>query len=278
MGPCNVSANLGTEINFYSWSKYSSLLFFSQPIGVGFSYETTDVGYLNGSTLEVTDEPIEGQTEGRHSLVDPERFDTSYMSAVGAWEIVHAFCENLEKLDNTVQNKSFNLWTESYGGHYGPTFFQYFYEQDGMIKNGPQHGIELKMNSLGIINGFVDALIQSPYYPEFAANNTYGIKAINDTIYSFPKTMYEIPGGCRDSILACDEADRDTEAGIQSCVYATRMSFLEVCIPSTSGGKMDTETDRFAAALSLLRRALRLRHPPPLRRPDTARLFHRLPQ
>lgn len=38
------------------------------------------------------------------------------------------------------------------------------------------------MDTLGIINGIIDEQIQAPYYPEFAVNNTYGIKAINDTI------------------------------------------------------------------------------------------------
>lgn len=52
------------------------------------------------------------------------------------------------------------------------------------------------MDTLGIINGIIDEQIQAPYYPEFAVNNTYGIKSINDTIYvriSMPlirKTQY----------------------------------------------------------------------------------------
>lgn len=34
------------------------------------------------------------------------------------------------------------------------------------------------MGTLGIINGIIDAKIQSPYYYIFANNNTYGIKAV----------------------------------------------------------------------------------------------------
>jgi hypothetical protein len=29
--------------------------------------------------------------------------------------------------------------------------------------------------------------VQAPYYPEFAVNNTYGIKGVNDTTYSYMK-------------------------------------------------------------------------------------------
>jgi len=64
----------------------------------------------------------------------------------------------------------------SYGGHYGPGFYNYFYQQNEGIKNGSVKGVELQMDTLGIINGIIDEQIQAPYYPEFAVNNTYGIK------------------------------------------------------------------------------------------------------
>lgn len=56
----------------------------------------------------------------------------------------------------------------SYGGHYGPAFYDYFYEQNERIISGEIPGTALKMNSLIIINGVVSELIQAPYYPDFA--------------------------------------------------------------------------------------------------------------
>lgn len=44
-------------------------------------------------------------------------------------------------------------------------------------------GVQLEFHTLGIINGLIDEAIQAPYYPEFARNNTYGIKAVC-SIYS----------------------------------------------------------------------------------------------
>jgi hypothetical protein len=41
----------------------------------------------------------------------------------------------------------------SYGGHYGPGFYNYFYQQNEAIKNGTVKGVELHMDTLGIING-----------------------------------------------------------------------------------------------------------------------------
>ena len=76
LDPCYVSANLTTQINPYSWSNVSNMLFLSQPVGVGFSYATTKVGYEDYVSGDVTDTKIEGETsetKGRFSLVDPYR-------------------------------------------------------------------------------------------------------------------------------------------------------------------------------------------------------------
>jgi len=51
LGPCNVTQNLTTQVNPYSWSEVSNLLFLSQPLGVGFSYGSEGVGSLNPSML-----------------------------------------------------------------------------------------------------------------------------------------------------------------------------------------------------------------------------------
>jgi len=149
------------------------MLYLSQPVGVGFSYETAEVGSYDNETGDFLN-VSQAMPDGRYSSVDPYRTDTTYLAAVGAWEILQGFLANLPTLDNEVTNKTFNLWTESYGGHYGPQFFEYFYEQNQMIGNGTQNGTTLIMDNLGIINGIVDLGIQAPFYPEFAVNNTYG--------------------------------------------------------------------------------------------------------
>jgi carboxypeptidase C (cathepsin A) len=115
------------------------------------------------------------------------------------------------------------LTIHSYGGHYGPAFYNYFYEQNEGIKNGSVKGVELQMDTLGIINGIIDEQIQAPYYPEFAVNNTYGIKAVNDTIYTFMKQAYYMPEGCHDQIEYCKQSDRDTEDGQLTCSSATNL-------------------------------------------------------
>ena len=44
-GPCNITEDLQTQLNPYSWSEVSNMLYLSQPIGVGFSNGTTKEGY-----------------------------------------------------------------------------------------------------------------------------------------------------------------------------------------------------------------------------------------
>lgn len=42
--------------------------------------------------------------------------DTTDLAAVAAWHTLQGFYSALPQLDSDVKSKSFNLWTESYGG------------------------------------------------------------------------------------------------------------------------------------------------------------------
>lgn len=109
-GPCNVSETLeATEIP-YSWNRVSNMLYLSQPVGVGFSYETTEVGTFlpNGTFLNATEAP----PEGRYSLVDPSTTNTTEAAAISAWHILQAFLELSPQLDSDIVSREFNFATE----------------------------------------------------------------------------------------------------------------------------------------------------------------------
>ncbi|EXJ90300.1 carboxypeptidase D [Capronia coronata CBS 617.96] len=222
LGPCNVTEDLVTQLNPYAWNEASNMIFLSQPLGVGFSYGSKEPGsldpllgnFLNASQANVT---------GRYPVINASAIDTTDLAAIAAWEVLQAFYAALPQLDSKVQSTQFNLWTESYGGHYGPAFFNYFYQQNEAIANGTQTGKYFEFVNLGIMNGIIDEYIQAPYYPRFANNNTYGIKAVNDTVYDYMTFACFMHNGCLEQIELCAEADTTTLSGQAVCTEAEDM-------------------------------------------------------
>lgn len=168
------------------------MLFLSQPVGVGFSYQNKIKGNYDNTTGLVTNSST--NPTGRFSGINENySTNTTALAAVTAWEVMQAFFGTLPRLDPTVKSREFHLWTESYGGHWGPGFFRHFYEQNERIRNGTSKGVRLEMESLGIINELISPRIQYPFYPEFARNNTYGI-SVDDFVYNVMKLNFELPG------------------------------------------------------------------------------------
>ncbi|TVY83355.1 Carboxypeptidase S1-like protein A [Lachnellula suecica] len=186
LGPCHIYENLTSYVNPYSFTEASNVLFLSQPLGVGFSYSQEEAGSVNPVTGVYENASFAGVT-GRYPAINASLLDTTDLAAIASWHVLQAFLTGLPQLDSNITSKEFNLWTESYGGHYGPAFYNYFYEQNQLIENGTIEGVALNFNTLGVINGIIDEYIQAPYYPEFAVNNTYGITAYNDTVYNYAK-------------------------------------------------------------------------------------------
>ncbi|KAJ5246979.1 hypothetical protein N7468_001962 [Penicillium chermesinum] len=221
LGPCHVNEQLETYINPHSFNEISNMLFISQPLGTGFSYATEEVQVVDGH-------------KGRYPAINATLIDTTNLAAEATWEVLQAFLGALPKLDSNIKSKSFNLWTESYGGHYGPAvskepeddlyrFFDHFYKENEKIANGTVEGIHLDFNTLGIINGIIDEAIQAPHYPEFAVNNTYGIKTVNDTVYNYMKFANAMPGGCQDQVASCKATNRTSLSDLAICTEAADM-------------------------------------------------------
>lgn len=124
LGPCMVAENLTSYINDYAWNEVSNMLFLSQPVGVGFSYQEEAIGSLNqvtGGFVNSTEAP----PDGRYPILDPINegdIDTTELAAIAAWHIMQGFLGALPQLDAEVgieegiNEKEFNLATESYGG------------------------------------------------------------------------------------------------------------------------------------------------------------------
>ncbi|KAI4946601.1 hypothetical protein J4E91_007290 [Alternaria rosae] len=212
-GPCMIDDNLTAVYNPYSWNNVSNMLYISQPVGTGFSYQKQGVGSFNSFSEDFHYNSSEWPATGRWPLLEPLNtgtIDTTDLAAVAVWHVFQALLATIPKFDAKLGDldaaRDFNLFTESYGGHYGPAFFSYFYNQNLKIENGSMPGYPLNFNSLGIINGIIDEAIQADHYPEFAVNNTYGIKAYNDTVYSYAKFANNMYNGCLYQIALCRAA------------------------------------------------------------------------
>lgn len=96
-----------------------------------------------------------------------------------------------------------SIWGESYGGHYVPVYANYFEEQNDRIATGELNApaVQIHIDTIGLLNACIDSDTQTPFYPEFAFNNTYGIKAINQTQYDAAVAATEqcknLSGTCR---------------------------------------------------------------------------------
>ncbi|RAK95830.1 putative carboxypeptidase S1 [Aspergillus ibericus CBS 121593] len=138
-GPCHFVDNETTpSINPYSWNTHSNMLYIDQPIGVGFSYGNDPV-------------------------------NSTVTAAPFVWKLLQAFYAHFPE----YESREFNLFTESYGGHYGPEFAHYIQQQNAAIATGSVIGEPINLVSLGINNGWFDSSIQEKSYITYALENPY---------------------------------------------------------------------------------------------------------
>ncbi|KAJ3513592.1 hypothetical protein NLJ89_g2861 [Agrocybe chaxingu] len=140
-GPCRITNDSSSvTLNPHSWNNEANVLYIDQPVGVGFSHGDLNVG-------------------------------TSQQAAADVWTFLQIFFKD-ERFAKYRFNK-LALWTESYGGHYGPVFSAYFLRQNAAIFEKKISGVTLNLQVLGIGDGLTDPLVQYPGYIAYAAANPY---------------------------------------------------------------------------------------------------------
>lgn len=213
VGPCEVvqmaDGSYGTQSRRWGWDRSTNILFIDQPNQVGFSYDrptnasfdlfqeaifeppTTDPPklpsfmYLNGTfgtDSEFTTSP--GTTTA----------NTTEIAAQAVWHFLQTWLSTFSQYNPATRPNTtiapaaatagVHLFTESYGGKYGPVMASFFQDQNARLANGtlpPNSTIPIQVETVGIVNGLIDDAIQDPYYPLFAYNNTYGIQAISQS-------------------------------------------------------------------------------------------------
>lgn len=209
-GPCTFNNNETTpSLNPYSFNEYANMLYVDQPIGVGFSYGN----------------------------------DTVYSSASAAppvWTLLQAFFANFQQ----YKAREFAIFTESYGGHYGPckshcytevfvltfiAFASYFESKNAAIHSGKLRATPINLVALGINNGWYDAIIQEREFINFSVNNSY-YPLINQTIadeYMADFKNTSLPALEKCTTIEGDDADcsaADAASGYVSYKYGAYYS------------------------------------------------------
>ncbi|KAJ6482563.1 Alpha/Beta hydrolase protein [Mycena sanguinolenta] len=179
-GPCHVNPDgMTTVLNPYSFNNASNMLYIDQPTGTGFSYGVDTV-------------------------------DSAYTAAPQVWQAIQILFESPEF--STYSSREFILATESYGGHYGPEFSEYFDIQNNLIASGKLSGVQIKLGALMINNGWFDPLIQNLAYITFAQNAPdYGPLVNASTLKSMYDAYYE-PNGCLAQEQACYAAGNSSRS------------------------------------------------------------------
>ena len=180
---------------------------------VGFSYDTPtnftfDLPSGNRTQADFSEGVPEQNNTFRVGTISSNQQNLTANSTIHAahalWHFAQTWFEEFPHLK--PNDEKISVWTESYGGKYGPAFTQFFQSQNykiskGIIKGPGTHYIHL--DTLGIINGCIESRIQTLAYIEMAYNNTYGIQAINQSQYNNEIYEYSRDGGLLDQIIEC---------------------------------------------------------------------------
>ena len=254
VGPCEVvqmsDGSYGTQYRMFGWDRASNMLFIDQPNQVGFSYDSATNGtydFLEGrvyepSTPARTDVPsfmtsngTFGTSNSNASTPYATTANTTEIAAQATWHFLQSWLAafpqynpatrpNATNITQAAEPAGVNLFSESYGGKYGPVFASHFQLQNDLRANGTIPNattLEIRLDTVGIMNGLIDDAVQNSYFPSFAFNNTYGIQAISETDELNALQDYSGTDQCLAQINTCRAAMSATDPDGNGDVDAT---------------------------------------------------------
>ncbi|KAH8897109.1 alpha/beta-hydrolase [Thozetella sp. PMI_491] len=229
-GPCQIveqgADRLGTVAREWGWDRASNMLFIDQPSQVGFSYDTPTNGSLDFLATTPAIPALALPTDRPPTLFQNGTFssnhvantaNTSETAGLAIWHMLQGFLGTFPQF-NPVSNVStrsslitgnssvgVNLFAESYGGKYGPVFADVWEQQNTKRRAGAlaNSTLDIKLVSLGIVNGCVDEVVQGPSYTGMLVNNTYGLQLASSVEIAYHNATFYQPGACRDLVLQC---------------------------------------------------------------------------
>ncbi|RSL56919.1 hypothetical protein CEP53_006650 [Fusarium sp. AF-6] len=194
-GPCHfVNNQTEPSLNPHSWNEYANMLYIDQPIGTGFSVGDLDV-------------------------------NSTITAAPYIWKFMQAFLDRFPK----YQSREFGLFSQSYGGHYGPEFADYFLKQNDAIDAGTVEGHKLDMVALGINNGWIDPKMQFKSYATYAHRNKYK-QILNDELIDHFLDAYD--DYCLPAYENCTKAEGQDEGCARADYVCNEQMYVNLNIAS----------------------------------------------
>ncbi|KAI1133194.1 carboxypeptidase S1 [Nemania abortiva] len=244
-GPCHFDHTTTPEPTDWPWNKDYNVLYIDQPVQTGFSYDVPTEGLLNlenGNIITNSDEENSTTIRGTFSSQNVKNTaNTTENAARHFWNFLQVWSKDFPIYHS--EGNSVSIWTESYGGRYGPSFAAFIHDKNSQIQRGSLPGLTIiNLTSLGIVNGCVDLLVQETSAPEFAYDrNAYSISGITKEDFSNALIAYHQKGGCQDQILECLHLGETLDPGMygnvtevnQACKYASDFCQNEVEGPYT---------------------------------------------
>ncbi|KAI7773322.1 hypothetical protein LA080_011226 [Diaporthe eres] len=242
--PCviNPDSNSST-LNKLSMNLNSNMLYIDMPVQTGYSYTEIQDGTFNTITKEFT--PLDSANQSVESnqttflatmsSQDPSlTANTTAQVAKQMWQIAQVWFQEFPERSTT--NPEINFWTVSYGGFFAPATVAHIQQQNELVANGTstnENDVALQLGTLGIINGCIDSESQVSFWPKFAMNNTYGIKAIPEEVYSMAmgnlSTAYGLIDQCRAAVSELDpEGTGAVDQVNEACMAALQLGFGEI--------------------------------------------------
>lgn len=208
LGPCSINAHgNGTTANPHSWTEAANVFFLDQPIGVGFSYDSSP---------------------------DPAHSKGSFAAA----EDVYAFMRLWYKQFPESKSQPFNIAGESYGGHYIPIFASHILDENELaVKEGRKQDI-IPLSSVMIGNGIFDPLRQDSSAWDVTCTNVTGIGPVLDkTTCAQMETTIDrceyLWGACYEypDPLICRAAEQFCAENIQRPFQKTGLNVYDISKP-----------------------------------------------
>ncbi|KAE8446168.1 hypothetical protein EG329_012393 [Mollisiaceae sp. DMI_Dod_QoI] len=214
-GPCYINEDANsTSLNPWSFNNEANVLYIDQPAQTGFSYDVLVNGTLEQISGVYTPTDFSSGIPPTNatflvgtfpSQLRNQTANSSIQAAHALYQFTQAWVNEFPKYN--TKNTKINLWANSWGGFYGPATLAYFEERNDQLKgaSSKHEASILDTDTLGLLNGCIDPLLEIPYYLEYAVNNTYHINSVDRDSVTYNERLVNLTkdGGCLSQLTEC---------------------------------------------------------------------------